>query len=169
MQTIKSIIYFLNKYALKASTLVVLFIMFLTVSDVLGRFFFNKPISGTFELTRIALAIIVFISLGHTQIEKVNISINFFFQRFPRLVQKTLDLLTSLLSVVLFSLVFWQMLKYAGRLADAGQYTTVLRLPMHPWVLIAAAGALLLCLALAWDLIEAIKNLTRQGDIKNEQ
>lgn len=168
MLAIKHIIYFLNKHALKGSSLVVLFLMFITVFDVVGRYFFNNPIPGTFELTRIALVTTVFISLGFTQLEKVNISITFLFSRLPLKVQKILDVSNSLLSVILFSLVFWQMLRYAARLAAAGQYTTVLRLPMHPWIYIAAAGTLLLCLALAWDLIEAIKRLTAREDVTNE-
>ncbi len=168
MQAIKTVIHFINKNAMLASTLVVLFIMFLTVSDVMGRYFLNKPIPGTFELTRIALAITVFISVGYSQIEKVNISITVLYDRLPVIVQKILGIFNALISITLFSLVFWQMLKYAGRLADAGQYTTVLRLPMHPWVLIAAAGTFLLCLALVWDLIEAIKKFFPQGDVTNE-
>jgi hypothetical protein len=59
------------------------------------------------------------------------------------------------------------MFKYAERLSAAGQYTTVLRLPMHPWVLIAAAGALLLCMALLWDMILAVRKLFK-GDVIDE-
>jgi TRAP-type transport system small permease protein len=167
MQLIKKVIYALNLNALKLSMIVILFLMFITVGDVFGRFFFNRPISGTFELTRIALVTIVFISLGYSQIQKVNISITLFVSRLPLFAQNVIDLFNSLLSLTLFSLISWQMFRYAERLSAAGQYTTVLRLPMHPWVLIAAAGALLLCMALLWDMLLAVRKLFK-GDVIDE-
>lgn len=167
MQLIKGFIHGCNKHALKASMVIILFMMFITVGDVLGRYFLNKPIPGTFELTRISLVSIVFLSLGYAQLEKVNISINLLFSRFPKLLQKILEVFISLISLGLFSVVSWQLIMYADRISSAGQYTTVLRLPMHPWIFVAAVGALLLCLALLWDLIEAITKLIK-GDVMNE-
>ncbi|MFK4997204.1 TRAP transporter small permease subunit [Bacillus sp. N9] len=45
--------------------------MLLTTADVIGRNVFNKPITGTYELTGLALAIIIFFSLGTAQIKGI--------------------------------------------------------------------------------------------------
>lgn len=167
MQLFKKIVYTSNGYLLKVSMVVLLCMMFLVVGNVLGRFFFSTPIPGTFELTRIFLAIIVMTALGYGQLNKVYISITFFFSRLPGLLQKIIHLFNQLLSLVLFSLVFWQMMNLAKRISAAGEYTSVLRMPMHPWIIIAAIGVLFLCLALLWDLVLAIVSIAK-GEVMDE-
>ena len=142
-------------------------IMFLTVGDVLGRFLFNRPITGTFELTEVLLAVAVFTSLAYGQAEKVYVTITFLFERFPSLVRRLIDFLLYVVSVPAFFLCFWELLAYAQRLAQTGQYTTVLRQPLFPWVLATAAGALVFCLSLTWDLVQAARRLGK-GEIEVE-
>ena len=48
------------------ATLWIFLIMFLTTADVLGRMFFNAPITGTPELIKVSLVGIVFMQLSHT-------------------------------------------------------------------------------------------------------
>ena len=79
MPVIKKIIYGFNGYILKIALLFTVLMMFVTVGDVVARSFFNKPIPGIFELTRYALAVIVFTSLGWSQM-RVHIAINLLFR-----------------------------------------------------------------------------------------
>ncbi len=167
MQLLKKFANISNEHLLKISMLVLLFMMFLVVGNVLSRFFFRNPIPGTFELTRISLAIVVFTSLGYGQLKKVYIQISFFFSRLPSSVQKIVQVFNYLLSLIFFSLVFWQMLKYAGRMSASGEFTSVLRLPVHPWIIIAAIGVLFLCLALILDLIQTITKIAK-GEVLDE-
>jgi len=64
MLLIKRVIYSASGYLLKIALLLTVLMMFVTVADVFLRSFFNRPIPGIFELTRYALAVIVFTSLG---------------------------------------------------------------------------------------------------------
>lgn len=162
MQLLKKIAHVSNeKLLLKVSMAAILFMMFIVVGNVLGRAFFKNPVPGTFELTRISLAIIVFTSLGYGQIKKVYISITFFFSRLPLFLQKIIQVFNYILSIGLFSFVFWQMLVYAGRMSAAGEYTSVLRMPLHPWIILAAIGILFFCLALVWDLVQLIVKIAK--------
>lgn len=161
MELFKKIVYTSNDYLLKVSMVVLLGIMFLVVGNVLGRFFFSSPIPGTFELTRLFLAIVVMTALGYGQLKKVYIDVTFFFSRLPGLVQKIIRLFNSLLSLGLFSLVFWQMLKLAERMAAGGEYTSVLRMPVHPWIIMASIGVLFFCLALLWDFVQLIAKIAK--------
>lgn len=150
-----------NRGALRVGQAAVLFLMFLTVGDVFGRLLFNRPITGTFELTEIALAVAVFASLGYGQAEKVYVDITLLFDRFPRLLRQLIDLLVYGVSTAMFVVSFWELLKYAERLARAGQYTTVLRQPLYPWVFVAAICTLVFCLSLARDLVQAARKVGR--------
>ena len=139
--------------------------MFVTTADVLCRMFY-RPIPGIFELTRYCLAVIVFVSLGFSQIEKVHIAIDLFFKHFPIIIQRIIMVFISILALVVFFLVCWQMFVYAGRIMDVGLITTVLRMPVFPFVLVAAIGVLFFALALLADLIDAITNLIKGGEVK---
>jgi TRAP-type C4-dicarboxylate transport system permease small subunit len=128
-------------------------LMFLTVGDVIGRklagsiSFFN-PIPGTFELTEYALIIIVFASLGYTQLKGEHISIDIITSRFPKRGQAILDSLLTLVGLVMFGLVAWQGIVYAGRLMEGNNVSGVLSIPQWPFALIVAAGSIIYCLAL---------------------
>ncbi|MEN1761968.1 TRAP transporter small permease [Anoxynatronum sibiricum] len=159
MQSVKKAVTTLTKAATLISIIVIFGTMMLTVFDVLGRFIFNKPIAGTFELTRIGLAMIVFPALGVAQLEKENIGITIVYDRLGLTVRKVLDVLIAVVSLVLFSIVFWQMIKHAQRIQASGLITSVLRMPVHPWILAGAAGVFVLVLVLIIDFIETIQAL----------
>lgn len=164
MLLMKKIIYGLNGYILKVALLFTVLMMFITVADVLGRLLF-QPIPGVFELTRYSLAVIVFTSLGWSQINKVHIAINLFVSRISLYWQNIIEVFNYLLAFITFSVAFWQMLVYTGRLLNADLVTTVLRIHVYPWVLLSAVGVLFFALVLLWDLINAIKKLLGRVEI----
>ena len=164
MLLIKKLIHGANGFMLMIAMLLTLLMVFVTVADVLGRLFFTQ-ISGVFELTRLALGVIVFTSLGWSQINKVHIAINLLVSRLPLFWQNLIDVFNYLLASITFSLAFWQMLKYAERLSNVNQVTAVLGIPLHPWVFISAVGVFFFVLVLIWDLIVSVNKLLRRGPI----
>ncbi len=161
MQTINKAIHVLSKSIAKIGAIITALMMFLTVADVFGRRFLDMPIPGTFELTRFGLVFIVFFGLAYAQIEGENIGINILYDRFPSIVRKILDLIITLGSIALFSLVFINTLKYAARISNSHQITSVLRLPVHPWIYISAIGIGVLILVLIWDLLNNVLNFLK--------
>jgi TRAP-type C4-dicarboxylate transport system permease small subunit len=138
-------------------------LMFLTVGDVIGRklagsiSFFN-PIPGTFELTEYALIIIVFASLGYTQVRGEHISIDIITSKFPKRGQAILDSFMSLVSLVMFGLVAWQGIVYAGRLTEGQNVSGVLSIPQAPFAYVVAAGSIIYCLAM---LVNFFRNIAK--------
>jgi TRAP-type C4-dicarboxylate transport system permease small subunit len=138
-------------------------LMFLTVGDVIGRKLsgsvsFMSPIPGTFELTEFALIIIVFFSLGYTQVKGEHISIDIITSKFPKRGQAILDSIMSLLSLVMFGLVAWQGIVYAGRLIEGQNISGVLSIPQAPFAFVVAAGSIVYCLAM---LVALLNNLSK--------
>lgn len=89
---LEKITYSLNKITHSISKIVLFFLMFLTFADVVGRYFFNKPVTGSYELTGLALALIIFFSLGTTQIKKEHIEIDFLINKLPMKIQESLNI-----------------------------------------------------------------------------
>jgi TRAP-type C4-dicarboxylate transport system permease small subunit len=135
--------------------------MFLTVGDVIGRklagsiSFFN-PIPGTFELTEYALIVIVFASLGYTQIKGEHISIDVITSRFPKRGQAILDCFMSLASLAMFGLVAWQGIVYGRRLIEGHNVSGVLSISQGPFAFVVAAGSIVYCLAMLVTFVSSL-------------
>jgi TRAP-type C4-dicarboxylate transport system permease small subunit len=146
---------------------VLLLLMFMTVGDVVGRYMVGiipgfGPIPGTFELTEFMLAIAVLTAIGYTQVQREHISIDLVINKFPPRVRAIIDSITDFLSLAIFVLVTWQTIKYARLLYTSNDVSAVLRLPVYPFLIVAAVGSFVFCLAMLstflFSLKKAIKN-----------
>lgn len=140
----------------KVGLAILLLMMFLTVGDVVGRYFFRMPIPGTFEVTNFMLALIVFLTLGYTLSHKGHISIDFIICRFSARTQGIIDSITNLASLILFCLVTWQAVLYARRLYLGHNVSGILSWPIYPFVIVAAIGSLAFCLVLLINFLSSI-------------
>lgn len=144
---------FLNNISSKISALLLFLMMILTFSDVTGRFLW-RPVTGTYELTYLWLALIVFLSLGYTQQKKGHISVGVFIDKLPIRAQAVVDVVTYSVILTLLALMSWQVYSYANQVSNT--VTGDLKLPLNLFVLICAAGILLFALTLLIDFFKAI-------------
>jgi TRAP-type C4-dicarboxylate transport system permease small subunit len=130
-------------------------LMALTVADVVGRSFFNKPIPGTFELSEYMLAVIVLLGAAYTQQVKGHVAVDFFTGRCAHRTRAALGVLTGAASLFVVAILVWQ-----GAVAgiDEKSVSDQLRIPQWPFRLLVAAGGLLLWLELALDLIDSVRS-----------
>lgn len=153
---------FINRLAHHFSGMIMLALMILTVIDVVGRYLFNRPIRGTFELAEFALVLIVFLALGYAQHNEDHVVIDLLYTRFPKAIQSVVYLLSTVISLAVISLMAWRLYLYSGRMA-AGNYTTaVLRIPLSPLVLMSAFGAVCFILAIISSIIKRTSH--EEGD-----
>lgn len=157
-----------NKWLHWIAMVVLILLMFLTVGDVVGRYLVGivpgfRPIPGAFELTEFMLAIAVLTAIGYTQVKGEHISIDIFISKFSTRVQAIIDSSTNLLSLVIFALVTWQTIKYAQLLYESHDVSGVLRLPVYPFLIVAAIGSFMFCLAMLSSFLKSLKKA-----LKNE-
>ncbi len=125
----------------------ILFMMMCTVTiDVLGRFFFNRPLLGAYEITSMGLAMIVFLSLAYTHLRKEHITIDFIVEKFPTSFQQVIDCLVNLLIAFLMFVICWQLWESAQRMLETNAVTGDLSLPIFIFYLIAMLGAFVFAL-----------------------
>jgi TRAP-type C4-dicarboxylate transport system permease small subunit len=131
-------------------------LMLLTVGDVMGRSFFNKPIPGTFELSEYMLAVIVLLGAGYTQQVKGHVGVDFLTSRFSPRAQAVLQAVTTLAGLLVIAIMVWQgYLEGIHEKAVSDQ----LRVPQWPFKLLVAAGGLLLWLELLLDFIASVRTI----------
>lgn len=140
-----------NRLLTHVGSIALALLMFVTVADVIGRYFFNRPLPGTFELTEMLMVFIVFLALGLAQHHNEHISLDLAYNYFPSRLKKGTDLIVDLVNLVVVAAITWQLYDYSVRMLDGNYTTAVLQLPIHPFVIAAVTGAASYALAIISD------------------
>jgi len=85
------------------SELATLVMMGLVVANILGRYTFNAPVTGTLEITESLLVVIIFLSLALTQYDGGHIRVTLLTRRLPASWTRWLTVLCMLCGAVFFS------------------------------------------------------------------
>jgi TRAP-type C4-dicarboxylate transport system permease small subunit len=141
----------------KFSSWLIFFLTVITFIDILGRYLFNSPITGVFEITELALAVMVFLALGYTQVFKGHVTIDFFVSRLNPAKRKCMEIFMLSVSFLLISVLTWELGLHTVRLYRAGNVTGVLELPHWPIVLTMAIGSGVYAINILLDLLSAIR------------
>jgi TRAP-type C4-dicarboxylate transport system permease small subunit len=131
----------------------------LVVADVCLRRFFNSPIHGTSDLESLAFSIIVFCSLAWCAVNNRHVELDLITRRLPKTVQRVLELIMVFITTVILGVMSWQILKQGMALQSYNQKSTILGIPMYPFLYVAAFGSLIVALAFLVRLIYTINNL----------
>jgi TRAP-type C4-dicarboxylate transport system permease small subunit len=153
LEGLKRVVHQLSRWFCIAGMWLVLPLVFLTVADVISRDFFNKPIPGVFELSEYMLCVIILLGAAYTQQVKGHVSVDFLTSRFPPKARRAIEVLTTLLSLFMVTLVVWQ--GFVVGLEETG-VSDMLRIPKAPFMILVGAGGTLLWLELLIGLIESI-------------
>ena len=119
------------------SATVLFLMMLLTAVDVAGRYLFNKPVVGGFELTEMMLAALIYCGLPLVSKRREHIVIDTFDPLMSARVKRGLDMFADIVCTVTLAGIGWLILRRALRVAEYGDTTTVLKLPLAPvaWVM----------------------------------
>ena len=137
-------------------------LMFFTVADVFGRYFFNRPLAGTFELTEMLMVLIVFLALGLAQHHDEHISLDLAYNYFPAPLKAATNIFVEGVNLAIVGAVTWQLYEYSLRMSEGNYTTAVLQLPIYPFVLLAIAGTGSYVLAILCDLGKSIGKIWRE-------
>jgi len=144
-----------------------LVVMVLTVTvDVGGHYLFKKPLTGSTDFVELMMVIVVFLGLGYCAALEGNVRVDVVHARLPKRVQAGLDIFTFAASTFIFALITWRLAARAWNIVQnplAGPSTGTLQIPHIPFIWLAVAGSLLLCLELLTTFLHSIARL-RQVD-----
>ncbi|MCA0922554.1 TRAP transporter small permease subunit [Pseudooceanicola nanhaiensis] len=129
-------------------------VMLLVVANVLMRYLFNQPVTGTLELTESALPLIIFLSLALTQMRGGHIKVVLLTQHLPKPLERAARVLAMLAGFVLFA---WA--AYAGWLMAMKSFSIgelergSIRFPIWPIKFAIFLGLALLAIQFLLDAI----------------
>lgn len=118
------------------SNMFLIFIMFIITLDVLGRNILNQPLKGTYELTELGSALLVFFALAITHRVGDHITIDFLVDKFS---EKTKNIINGIIEVVIAAILVLmsvQIFENGVRMMERNSTTTDLAIPVHPFLYI---------------------------------
>lgn len=136
-------------------------IMVLTIVDVVARYLFQNPIAASFEVTEMAMQIMIYLCMAVAVASNDHIRVTLIdpiLDRMPRLARSIENISGLAIALVLFGMGVAVMRLAAGK---AGEVTAVLGLPIAP---VAWAIALSLILSAALAVYAAITRTIPKED-----
>lgn len=162
MDVLDKIIQRLNQIFVWIAGCILGIMIFLTCANIFLRAVW-VPIAGTFELMGYFGAVITAFALGYTQINRGHIAVDVIVLRFSERTRRILQVINSLICMVFFALVAWQIAKYGTTLWRTGEVTETLRIIYYPFTYGVALGCALLSLVFLTDFL---KSFLQKGDEK---
>ncbi|HPU52562.1 MAG TPA: TRAP transporter small permease [Burkholderiaceae bacterium] len=117
-----------------AASALLLAMMLLTFADVLGRYVFNTPLRGAFEITELALLTLIFAGLPLVSRADEHVTMDFIDKILGPVARGLLRRFVHGLCGAIILGMAWLVWLKAGKIAAYGDTTDVLKIPVAPFV-----------------------------------
>jgi TRAP-type transport system small permease protein len=111
----------------------------LTGADVIGRYIFNSPISGTDEMIAAAMALLIFGSLPLVVLYNEQITVDITSGLFRGRAKRVQVFVADLIGVIVLGFLAMQLFVLAGKMTRNGDHSTFLYLPFGTLAYVLAA------------------------------
>jgi TRAP-type C4-dicarboxylate transport system permease small subunit len=138
---------------------VIVLLMIYTVADVILRYIFNRPFSGSIEITEFAMAAIVFLGIAYCGWVGGHVAVDILERPLenPRL--RFVPIVLGFIGAVLFAAIAWLTLDEA--LATTNRISNMMRWPHYPFQFIVAFGSAMYALVL---LVQTVRLLWKDEE-----
>ena len=143
----------------KAGRIALLAMVMLITLDVVLRYFFNRPIKGSYELVEFMMVFLVFTGLAFTQQKKSHVAVSLLTDKLPIGINAGLSCITGVLCVSILALVSWRSIVQASAVSAAGTCSGVLFIPYHLFMWVVVTGAVLLTVQYLIDVFCAMEEV----------
>ena len=154
MQLLEKLSAFVNRALAWIAGLALAAMMLFSVADMVLRAL-GSTVAGSYEVIGWLSAGAMALALGSVQQHRGHVAINLLVVRLGGRMRASIELLTSLLSLLLFVAVAWYVARYGRVLQETGSLSETLRAIVYPWVYLVAAGGAGLALALLIDFLRS--------------
>ena len=138
---------------------VLMALMVYTVADVVLRYFFNRPFSGSLEITEFAMAAIVFLGIAYCGWVGGHVAVDILERPLENPKLRFIPVILTLASCVLFAMMAW--LTLMETLGTMHRVSNMMRWPHWPFQFIVAFGAAMYAVVLLIQTVRLLRN--REG------
>lgn len=149
-----------NKTANALAVTVIFLMMFYITADVGGRYFFSRPIPGTYEVSEMLMVFVVFFALAYTQSSRGHIRAEMLMTILPPRVQVLVDVFAHLVFLSIFVFFLVESTTQAISSWREKEFVTgLINIPRYParWAIVV--GIFLVCFQLVIDIVDRLAAL----------
>ena len=147
-----------------AGGLVLVGLAVLVLYEIFMRYFFGRPFRGGFEMTEVAMAVIVACGMPYTAIKNGHVSVDLFSNFFDRPALRWVNFTVQGIGSATLFLLAWQSGKHALSALSYGDLTNMMRIPLYPFKAGIAVSAALFGIVLLINAIKALRPASRAED-----
>lgn len=133
----------------------------MTVASVVGRYVFDLPIPGDYEITELACGIAVFAFLPYCHATSSNVVVDFFTSRLRPHHRAALDVVHGFAATLMAGLIAWRLFVGGMHKLEDGETTLFLEIPLHWAYFLALTAAGLLTAVCVVVVLRHLKTLGR--------
>lgn len=131
--------------------------MFITAVDVVLRYIFNKPLKGSFEITQYLMIISIGMTLAYCAMKDSHVNVDLFVSKLPCHAQTVIHGIIAISGCFFLCLIAWQTAFQAETIRKTGSYSTLLHIPVFPFIWVLFAGFCLLELIFLLKVVNYVK------------
>ena len=150
--------YFLNEGLAWAAAALLGAMMLFSVTDMVMRGF-GVTVAGSYEVIGWLSAAAMALALGTVQRHKGHVAMELMVVKLGRRSRALTEALMALISLALFAIVAFYVMRYGRVLHETGSLSETLRVIVYPWVYVVGLGCAGLTLALLVDFLRSIAAL----------
>lgn len=98
--------------------------------QVIARYIFKSPLVWAEEACRYMFVWITFMSMGYCLRKGTLIKVDALLMKFPKLIQNIIEIISSVLTLALFAILFMRSITVVQQIAASGQKSPALGIPM---------------------------------------
>lgn len=132
-----------------------LLLMGYTVVDVVLRYGFNRPFSGSLEFTEFSMTLIVFLAIAYTGWTGGHISVDLFEKVLDRPALRVLPAIIAFTGALLIAVMAWRAM--LETIATLPQVSNMLRWPHYPFRFTVAFGSAMFAIVLFVQGVRALR------------
>ena len=135
---------------------VILFFMLFTTADVVGRYFFNRPIYGQVDIISMLSAGFILLAVSFSELRKANVRVDVILEHIKGRPYHAVEALFTALSMIPTILFAVYLVVLAVVHHRVGQTTSVMLLPTWPFLILAGIGFGVMFVRLVMNFIQHV-------------
>lgn len=136
---------------------VLVVLMAYTVLDVILRYVFNNPFSGSLEITEFAMSVIVFLGIAYCGWVGGHVAVDIFEQPLENPKLRFVPVVLLVVSALLFATIAW--LTAVDAIGASHRISNMMRWPHWPFQLLVALGSGMYGAVLAYQAFQKLRQL----------
>jgi TRAP-type C4-dicarboxylate transport system permease small subunit len=135
---------------------VIVALMVYTVLDVVLRYVFNAPFSGSLEVTEFAMSLIVFLGIAYCGYLGGHVAVDILERPLENPALRFIPVILTLAGVALFAAIAW--LSAHEALTSTQRVSNMMRWPHYPFQMIVALGSAMYCIVLLKQVADLLRS-----------